>query len=328
MKILIWKKYTHIIIVIFLSLISLQTISIYSLFPNVPLRMELQQSIFDGTIEPPYQYRILLTTLAYGIQKTINFILPDKSVSHILSYQFLSFFIFIGIFYLFYNYLKIFFTESWCIIGIILLYLVMPLGITGIWGEEEDYLTLLFFLIGLNLIFTSKEKFLPLLVAVGVFNREQTIFIVIFYICYAAANKKLFSVQTIVIVILSVIFCAGGIYLLKIIYGFKETKYTFEWNVSENIRELRKIFSLWSVMVLPFVIMCILSYKKSSAFFRYSFIAVGIYVTAFFFNGFLTQLTKFLPAYLVLIPMSLQFLSKEFTGDYYSKHLTAAGYDE
>lgn len=324
MKIFIWKKYSHVIIILFLSLISLQTISIYSLYPNVPLRIELQQSIFEGSIEPPYQYRILLSGAAYILQGPLDQIVQNKGSSHVIIYQILSFFIFTGIYFLFYAYLKFFFTESICIIGLILLYLVMPLGITGIWGEEEDYLTLLLYLIGFNLIFKSKEKYLPLLIAAGVFNREQIMFLIVFYFCYAAANKKLSSINTWMIIILSILLGAAGIYLLRLIYGFKETIYTFDWNVSENVREISKIVSLWSVMVLPFVIMCLLSFKKSSAFFKYSFIAIGVYILAFFFNGFLTQLTKFLPAYLVFIPMSLQLLSKEFTGEKYSNQVSAS----
>lgn len=305
---------TAYVIIVFLSLISFQTVSLFSLFPNVPLRMELQNSIFQGTMEPPYQYRILNPAIAYPIQQIISIVIKDESTAHVFSYQLTSFFILLGIYFLFYLFLINFFTEKTCIIGLMLLYLVMPLGITGVWGEDEDYLTVLFYLIGLYLIFNSKEKYLPLVIATGTFNREQIIFLLAFYSCYALSQNRLFKKETIIIILLSIVSWIGVIYLLRLLFGFKQTKYTVDWNVSENIRIIKSIIVLWSVMVLPFVILCILAFKKSSNFFKYSFISIGIYIILFFFNGFLSQMTKFIPAYLILIPMSLQYLFKEHTG--------------
>jgi hypothetical protein len=87
---------------------------------------------------------------------------------------------------------------------------------------------------------------------------------------------------------------------------------------------ISEIILLWIVLVVPFAILSLLSFNRSSMFFKCALISIGIYVIFFFFFGFLTQLAKFLPAYLILIPMSLQYLSDEYTGNSFSeKFLTS-----
>lgn len=299
-------------IILLLTLISFQTLSRYSIFNNVPLRLELQTSILSGEMEAPYQYRLMEPVPGYLIEKLTSHIIPDRIINHVFVYQLLMFFTFLFIYIMFYKYLKLFFSDQTCIIGLILLCILIPLGITSIW-EDGDYFTLLFYLIGLNLIFRSKEIYLPFVILLGEFNRDQIIFLLIIYLCYALSKRELFKPKTILVAAACIALWAGAYYMMRLIFGFKESKYTVAWNTGHNLSMIPQIINLWTVMVIPFLVLSALSFRRSSAFFRYAFIAILFYIVIFFFNGFMTQMAKFLPAYLVLIPMSLQFLTNEFT---------------
>lgn len=300
-------------IVLLLTLISFQIVSVKTIQPDVKKRIQLQDTILSGQMEPPYQYRIMKPVLGYTLQTFLSPFIKDKIKSHILSYRIILFFVFLGIYFLFYKFLKRFFSENTCIIGLLLLQIVIPLGITSIW-EDGDYYTLLFYLIGLNLIFSGKDLLLPFVIFIGEFNRDQIIFLLVFYCIYLFENKKLFNRRSILIVILSVILWAGAYYSMRLIFGFKESIYTVAHNLHSNRSAWELILELWIAQVFIYVILSVKSYKRSSLFFKGCLLSLIVYFGIFFFNGILSQLAKFLPAYLILIPMSLQYITGEYTG--------------
>ncbi|MEZ4824367.1 MAG: hypothetical protein R2942_19000 [Ignavibacteria bacterium] len=147
------------LIILLATMIVFQIISDRSVFPNVPLRMQIQNDILSGEMEPPYQYRIIMPLLGYSLQQIIVPFISNPVKVHTLSYQIILFFCFFGIFYQFYIFLKRFFTDQTCMLGILLLAIVIPLGITSYW-EDGDYYTLFFYALGLNLIFDRKDYYL------------------------------------------------------------------------------------------------------------------------------------------------------------------------
>ncbi len=298
------------IVILLLTIISVQTISFNVIFPNVPLRMKLQTDILSGNMEPPYQYRILKPYAGFVIEKIISVFSDDSALNHVISYQLIMIVVFLSIYILFYLFLKLFFNNTISIIGLISLSIIIPLGITSIW-EEGDYYNLLFFLIGLNLIFLSKDYFLPLIMLAGVINRDQIIFLLVFYICYLISINRLWDKKSILIIIASIALWGAGYYVMRMIFGFKETKYTIQWNMAANKQMLSQIIFLWSSMILPFAILSIVAFRKSPKFFRLALISLIPYVAIFYFFGFLTQLAKFLPAFLIMIPMCLQLVKNK-----------------
>jgi len=310
-----YSKVKPVYFVIFLlTLLSFQTISQYTILPDIDTRINIQDSILSGQMEPPYQYRLVKPILGYSLQSIILTMGTDKIKAHELSYRILIFFVFLGIYSLFYIYLKNFFSDNICMLGLVMLQVVIPLGITSIW-EEGDYYTLLIYLIGFNLMLKNKDYYLPFLIAVGIFNRDQVIFLLAFYVIYLYSEGRLFERKSLIIIFSSVILSVFAYLLPRFIFGFKESKYTVHHNTSSNFDLWKQIVELWVGEVLIFVILCLKAFKKSSIFFKISLICLGIYVIIFFFNGIMTQLAKFLPAYLILIPMSLQLFKNEFTGE-------------
>ncbi|MEO6695646.1 MAG: hypothetical protein ABIY50_11275 [Ignavibacteria bacterium] len=302
-------------LILLLTLISFQTISQYTILPDIGRRINIQDSILSGQMEAPYQYRLVKPFLGYSLQTVFTAMGVDKFKAHEISYRLLIFVVFLGIYSLFYKYLKNFFPDNICMVGLLMLQAVIPLGISSIW-EEGDYITLLIYLIGFNLMFKNKDQYMPLLIGVGMFNRDQVIFLLAFYALYLYSENRLFDRRSFFIIFISFSVAVIAYLIPRFAFGFLDSKYTVLHNTSTNITFWKQITELWIAEVLIFVILCLKVFKKSIIFFKISLICLGIYVIIFFFNGIMTQLAKFLPAFLILIPMSLQFFKHEVSEEY------------
>lgn len=298
--------------IIVLAVISYLNISERTILPDVPKRMEIQSSILSGTMEPPYQYRVMKPLLGKILQTAILPFSGDEEFTHALSYQLLNFAVFLGIYVLLYRYLRNFFSANVCILGMALFAALLPLCITSIW-EEGDYITLLLYLAGLSLIFSGREKYLPLIFLIGVFNRDQIIFLLMFYAAYLYSEGRLNDRSARMTALLSALLWAAGYLSLRLIFGFRESVYTVQHNVSTNINTWISAAELWTAMILVFVILSISAFRKSGKYFRFGLLILIPYTVIYFCLAIVTQLAKFLPAYLILIPMSLQVLSGEYT---------------
>lgn len=300
------------LVILLVTMIIFQIISDRSIFPDVPLRMKIQNDILSGEMEAPYQFRIVKPVLGYSIQQVLSSFISNPFKVHTLSYQIILFFCFFGIFYQFYKFLKRFFTDTTCMLGILLLGIVIPLGITSFW-EDGDYYTLFFYAWGLNLIFDRKDYYLPFLILFGTLNRTQIVFILTFYVIFLFSNKELFRKKSFVIIGLSFASFLLAFYSLRLYFGFKINPYPVWHEIESNYSSRFIILQLWTEEIIVFLILSILAFKKSSRFFRLSLLSLIIYVIFFFFNSILSQLAKFLPAFLIMIPMSLQALTGEST---------------
>ena len=294
-------------------MISCMLISERTIFPDIPQRMKIEASILGGTMEPPYQYRVMKPVIGNLLQSVLSPFMKDEVLRHAFSYQLMIFFVFLGVYFLFFKFLRNFFTENTCMLGLLLLQVVIPLGISSIW-EEGDYITLLLYLIGLNLMFTGKEKFLPVVIAVGVFNRDQIIYILFLYAAYLFYEGRIKDKRAFLNAAICAVVWLAGYLILRNIFGYKESVYTIKHNVTTNINTWKSIAELWIAMISVFAFLSIVSYKRSNRFFRFALMSLIPYVMIYFLLAIVSQLAKFLPAFLVMIPMSLQVLTNEFTG--------------
>lgn len=297
-------------LILLLTLISSQIISDRTIKPNVPFRINFQDSILAGEKEAPYQYRIVKPVLGATIQKFVRKFQSDPIKSHIIAYHILIFFVFLGVFTGFYYYLKLFYSDNVCMLGLVMLQIVIPLGITSIW-EEGDYITLLFYVTAFNLMFRKKDIYLPLVIALGTLNRDQIVFFLVFYTIFLMDQKRLFTGKGILIIVL----CLAGYLIsyfgMRLYFGFKVNPYVMEIQTSTNTYHWKAIMGLWAEQVFIYVILSIIAFKKMTLFFKLSLLSLILYVVIFFFNSILSQVAKILPAYLILIPMSLQTLTGE-----------------
>jgi hypothetical protein len=140
------------------------------------------------------------------------------------------------------------------------------------------------------------------------------VFLLVWYLAYLAAQRRLTWRHNLWALV------GGAAWLIvflgvRMYFGFKPSQYTVALHVAHNTSLANlwtQILPLWLSNVAGFVVMSAMAFSKSNLFYRLSFISLAAYIVLFFFNGNMWELAKFLPAYLILIPMSLQTLTGEF----------------
>lgn len=306
-------KYQHSerVLILILAWISTVYIGFHLIQPNLSVRIAHEEKILSGNMEPPYQYRVIEPLIGRGLQTLLIPALPDATARHLFSYMIMTFFVLCNAFFIFHWLLsRLSFQPPAALIGVILLQLVIPLSVTGFY-MEGDFITLLFYLVGLSLMLQGYDLLLPVIIGAAVLNRDQIIFLLVFYWAYRLGHPKGITKRALLVTILSL-----GMFLisylgLRYYFGFKNSQYTVQTHIANNTDLLNVLWILWlwSAEVIGFIILCILAFRQSARFFRLSFLSLGMYITLFFLNGNLWEMAKFLPAFLVLIPMSLQVLA-------------------
>ena len=179
---------------------------------------------------------------------------------------------------------------------------------------EGDFFTVLFYLISLILIMRKKDVYLPFVILLSAINREQTIFIALLYGLYLYSQKELVGKRLIML------FVCAATYLvvflgIRLGFGLRPSQYTFLLHLSNNTditNLVGMILPLWTAEVFGLVILSSMAYVKSNRFFKLSFISLILYFFLFLINGNLWELGKFLPAFVILIPITLQLFTGEF----------------
>lgn len=294
-------------VLIILALISTVYLYLNTIIPNLPARIQLEDQVIANQAEPPYQYRILEPVLS----RLLGDALPlPRPAQHIMS-RAIIFPIFLLIYLLFYILLSRFgFTPDQSLIGVLLLAVTIPLTVTG-YDPDGDYLTLLFYVIGFLLIISRHDVWLPVLIAVATFNREQAAFMIVFYLAFHIHH---ITRRVMLVAVASIILAALVFIDVRLVLGLRPTQYTIALHLAHNTdpQHIPAIALLWMSEVAGFVALCLLAYKKSAAFFKIGIAALLVYVLLFALNGNLWELGKFTPAYLILIPMGLQTICGQY----------------
>jgi hypothetical protein len=301
------------ILILTLTLISTLYMNLVVVRPNVELRIDHEDRILAGQMDAPYQYRVLQPLISRAVQSLlVSF--PSRSLQHILAYTLLDYATFAGIFLSFYIFLKrTNLTEPSTLLGLALLQVVIPLSVTG-YDVNGDFITLFFYILGLNLAFSGREDYLPLVIGVATFNREQIIFLLAFYLAYRLGHPKGIDKRALCVVVLSLVAFIAAYLAVRLIFGFKVNPSTLQLVVANNTdpQRLLYIVLLWSAQVAGFVALSALAFKQSVRFFKLAFLSLGVYGALFFVNGNMWEMAKFLPAFLIMIPMGLQALTGQY----------------
>jgi hypothetical protein len=280
--------------------------------PNVAAREALVERVLAGSADAPYQYRVLHPLLGHAIEALLPAALGGEW-RHGLAYGALCLGCFAGIYGFFHAWLRTLFSPAPALLGVALLALPLPLAVSG-YFVEGDFLTLLAFILGLRLMASGADAWLPLVVAVGTLNREQTVYLAVFYAAQLAARGCL-GRRGKQAILLACVAAFLLVYLgVRSWYGPHANPYGIAFNVAHNTspRTLREaVIPLWLSVVAGPATLAALSFRSTTRFFRLAFLALVPYAVLFFLNGILIELAKFLPAFLVLIPMAVQTLTGE-----------------
>ncbi len=301
-------KKSTVLLCLILAAISTIYIAKWVILPNIDLRMQTTAEILAGEHEPPYQYRILKPLVARALTGMVAPFTTDRQ-AHVIASGVIAAVSFTGIFILFYTYLRRYFSHRTSLIGIIILQVVIPISVTGNY-MIGDFITVLFYLIGLNLMVHRKDAYLPLVMLLGAFNRAQIIFLLVFYLAYLFEQRTLRT--HLHIVAQCVLAFIVGFISIRWYFGLQPTRFTIASHLDHNIQYLiHSIAPRWLAQVAGFVVLSIMSWKKCGRYFALSFASLGLYFALFAIYGNLWEMAKFLPAFLVLIPMSLATLTGE-----------------
>jgi len=310
------------ILILMLTLLSTLYMNLMVVRPNVDLRIEHDDSILSGQMEAPYQYRVLQPLLSKAVQSLISF--PSRSLQHILAYTLLDYFIFAGIFYAFFVLLKrCSYPDTSALLGLALLQVVIPLSITG-YDVNGDFITLLFYLLGLNLVFKNRDDLLPLVIGIAALNRDQIIFLLVFFTAYRLGHPEGLNKHAVRVIVFSIAAFLISYLGMRFYFGFKVSPATMQLHIAHNTepQQLLYIMLLWTTQVAGFVTLCMLAFKRSIRYFKLGFLSLGLYGALFFVNGNLWEMAKFLPAFFILIPMGLQSITGRYieTSTFYGQN--------
>lgn len=296
-----------------LALISTWFVCQNVILPNINVRLKHENKILAGKMEPPYQYRVLKPLIGRGLQRLFSILTSRRHVQHFVAYTLISFLAFLGSFFLFHFYLKFYFPDYISLIGALLLQVVIPLSVSGYY-MEGDFINLFFYILGLTLIQRERDEYLPLVIILGTLNREQFAFIVVWYFIFTITQRKI-TAQKMGLVLASLLAWLVAFIGIRMFFGFKPSQFTVTLHVANNTsidNLLWLIIPSWAAEVAGFIVLCILAFKNSNWFYKLSFLSLIIYVGLFFINGNLWELAKFLPAFLIMIPMALQVVTGRF----------------
>lgn len=267
-----------------------------------------------GEMTAPYRYRILKPALSEACNVVLMPIVQDETERYKLIFKSILIVLFFFLYYVFYLFLLNFYSELVSIVGLLLLQITIPLTITDNCWEEGDVINLFLYILAFYSFYKNKDFLVPIIVTIGAFNREQSIYILVFYIAYLWEQKKLLSLKSFVI-ILSSVFAFGAVYFgIRWFFGYVPNTFTNPAVI--NIIHWQSGVRLWIEQVLIFIILSILVYKRSRPFFKFSLLGLIPYTILFFFMGVFGELAKYLPALAVMITVSLQVFGDDILNDF------------
>lgn len=307
------RKLPVAILITMLALISTWYVVKTVILPHIGARIDLADAVLAGQAEPPYQYRVLKPLAGRGLETLLAPLIGNGRLRHVVSYSLITLAAFASAFSAFYLYLRKFFSRNAALIGLLLLQVVVPLSVTGYY-MEGDFIALALYALGLYLMVSDNDIYLPAVVGLAALNREQSVFLVLLYALYLVGRRQ---AQGKKLVILASCFAVWFAAVLgtRLYFGFRPTRYTVAVHIAHNTdlgTLARSIVPLWIAEVASSVALCVLAFPRSGLFFQLSFLSLIPYAALFFLNGNLWELAKFLPAFLVLIPMGLQVLAGEY----------------
>jgi hypothetical protein len=309
------KRWAALVLLASLTLSSTWYVFKHVIQPNVEARRRLVERVVEGSAEAPYQYRILHPLLGRTLEERLGSSLGVEW-RHAAAYGSLALACFAGIYGLFHAWLRTLFSPTVALLGTAMLALPVPLAVTG-YFVEGDFINLLAFVLGFWLMERGRDAWLPLVIGLATLNREQSAYLVVLYAAHLAAQRSLGHRRAQVLLAGSAVAFLVVFLGVRAAYGPRPHPYGVAFNLAHNssprtVREV--ILPLWLSVVVGPAVLAGLAFRRTTVFFRWALLALGPYLVLFVLNGILIELAKFLPAFLVLIPMALQTLTGEMPG--------------
>jgi predicted membrane protein len=253
-------------------------------------------SVIAGTYVAPVQYRILTYALAEGL---VRLGLPIHSAHEVWRVIFTALSLFV-----FYNYLRAWFSPVLALLGMCLLGAIIPLTYVYYMMAVSDPLNMLVFFLGFWAIRERRDRWLIPLVGIGMLNRETPILLPLFYAAVRWGEPfrrwlPLFAATSCV---------AVGVYLaLHFVYQPVCCDYGLLEAILVNLTDWRAylgaivVFNigLWGTWI---------GWRRRPEFLRRLSLMVPVFVVPYLFQGTVRESRYWLPLLAIVIPMVLLYL--------------------
>lgn len=302
---------------LFLAAVSTWYVSTKVIYPFLDGRRAFVDQVWAGTMEAPYQYRLLEHVVPWVLDRLMGFALQNDNLRHGLAYMIPLFAVFAALYLLLFALLRTWVSRNAALLGVSTFAMLVPLSVTG-YVEEGNFLTLLFYVVGLLLMTRRQDAWIPLLIGVATLNREQMIWLAVYHAIFLWAHGRLRERRTLVLLAASAVTWAAGYLAPRVFFGFRESQYTFALHISHNTDPAALAYAivpLWIVQAGFLALLCVFAYRQSNRFFRLALLSLVPYTMLFFFLGNLWEMAKWLPAALILIPMAMQPVAAQWISE-------------
>jgi hypothetical protein len=267
--------------------------------------------VIAGTFASPDQYRILAYLLA---ETLVRLGLPIHSAHEVWRVIFTS-----TSLYVFYRYLRGWFTPLVAVLGTFMLAAAIPLTYVYYMMQVTDPLNMLVFFLAFWVMREGKDPWLIPLVGVGMLNRESPVLIPVFYL--AVRWRRPWQTWLPVLVASSAL--AVMVYFgLRLDYGPRPPCCS-----TDPIEHLLVNFTDWrayldSISVLNIAVWAgWLGWRRRPEFLRRLALIVPLFLLPYLMFGTVREARYYLPVLAILIPMALFYLQEQTV----ESQLTAPG---
>lgn len=293
---------------LFLAAVSTWYVSTKVIYPFLESRQAFVAQVRAGTMEPPYQYRLLEHFVPWLLDSAMGVVLHNDNLRHGLAYMIPLLATFAALYLLLFLLLRTWMSRNAALVGCSAFAVLVPLSVTG-YVEEGNFLTVLFYVVGLLLMTRRQDAWVPLVVGVATLNREQMIWLVLFHAIFLWAHGRLRERRSLILLGGGALAWAAGYLAPRLYYGFRESQYTTALHVGRNTDPAALVYAivpLWIAQVAVLVLLCAFAWRQSNRFLRVAALSLVPYTVLFFFMGNMWEMAKWMPAFLILLPMALQ----------------------
>ncbi|GAB4456989.1 MAG: hypothetical protein OHK0041_21920 [Anaerolineales bacterium] len=136
----------------------------------------------------------------------------------------------------------------------------------------------MFFILGLSIIRQEKDGWLPVLMGVGALNREQMVFLLLWYLVHQIGHKAL-TLRRLGLALAGLLIWLAVFTGVRLYFGFKPTPYPFTLHIASNTNIsalFTSILPLWISNVAGFAVLAAFAFRKSDLFHRLAFLSLLI----------------------------------------------------
>jgi hypothetical protein len=200
----------------------------------------------------------------------------------------------------FHGYLRRWLDVPATVLGVVLLFALMPAVYWQDYHRLYDFVNLLVFILGYTLIRAKRDWWLVPLLAVGMFNRETTVMLVVvyFFVRWGELPAGTVLLRTALLGLL----CMGIYVGLRVAYGYAPW---YHWDeLRENPFDPQTY--LYPLLFFnAFWVLAFLDWKTKPRFLRRAMWMVPVFFAIHFVVGYVREVRLFLPLVPLFIPLGL-----------------------